>query len=63
VDEVAGVVWRAVPGDRVTAGQVLFELHTSEQARLPGALEALAGAASIGDGPARRGPLVLDRIG
>jgi len=63
VSEGAGVVWRARPGDAVTAGQPLFELHTDDPERLPGALDALAGAATIGDEPPATTPLVLDRIG
>jgi len=63
VSEGAGVVWRARPGDAVHHGQVLFELHTDRPDSVPGALEALEGAAVIGDDAPPPTPLVLDRIG
>ncbi|HEX6755844.1 MAG TPA: thymidine phosphorylase [Mycobacteriales bacterium] len=58
----AGVVLRAKPGDRVTAGQPLLELHTDEPERIDRALAALAGAVDIGAAPAPRA-LVLARVG
>ncbi|MGY6501362.1 MAG: thymidine phosphorylase [Acidimicrobiales bacterium] len=58
----AGVVLHAKPGDRVTAGQVLMELHTDDPARVPAALAALDGAYAIGDDAPDRRPLVIDRI-
>jgi thymidine phosphorylase len=57
----AGVVLRAKPGDSVTAGQPLLELHTDEPARFPRALDALDGGYDIGAAAAPR-QLVLDRI-
>jgi thymidine phosphorylase len=63
VSEGAGVVWLARPGDRIRAGQPLFELHADDPARLPGALDALAGAATIGEAAPEPSPLVLERIG
>jgi thymidine phosphorylase len=58
----AGVVLHAKPGDRVTAGAPLLELHTDEPDRFAGALAALEGGYDVGaDAPERR--LVLDRIG
>jgi thymidine phosphorylase len=58
----AGVVWRATVGDRVVAGQPLFELHADEADRIPGALEALEGGWSVGPGDAAPPTLVLDRV-
>jgi thymidine phosphorylase len=58
----AGVVWHATVGDEVQAGQPLVELRTDDEARLPRALEALAGAFEIGPGPASPPPLVLARV-
>ena len=63
VDAAAGVVWHAVRGERVASAQVLFELHTGDAARLPGALEALDGAAVVHGSPVTPVPLVLERIG
>jgi thymidine phosphorylase len=57
----AGVVLHAKPGDEVTAGQPLLELHADEPSRFERALEALDGAVDIGDkAPDRQ--LVLDTI-
>lgn len=62
VSPVAGVRWRAVPGDRVAVGDPLLELHTDDPGRLARAREALAGAVEVGARPPPRRPLVLDRI-
>jgi thymidine phosphorylase len=59
----AGVRLLARPGDRVTAGQPLLELHADDPARFGAALAALDGAIDIGAAGAAAGPLVLDRIG
>jgi thymidine phosphorylase len=57
----AGVVMRAKPGDTVTAGAPLLELHADEPVRFERALEALEGGYDVGEvAPARQ--LVLDRI-
>jgi thymidine phosphorylase len=57
----AGVVLHAKPGDRVTAGQPLLELHADDPGRFARALEALDGGYDIGD-TAPSGELVLERI-
>jgi hypothetical protein len=44
VSAAAGVVMRAKPGDRVTAGQPLLELHTDDPHRIEPAQAALADA-------------------
>ncbi|HEY3714140.1 MAG TPA: thymidine phosphorylase [Jatrophihabitantaceae bacterium] len=58
----AGVVLLAKPGDSVTAGQPLLELHADDPARFEGALSALEGGYDIGAAPAER-PLIIERIG
>ncbi|MGH9118639.1 MAG: thymidine phosphorylase [Acidimicrobiales bacterium] len=63
VSATAGVVCLAKPGDRVTAGQPVLELHTDEPGRLAAAIEALDGAIEVGDDPPPRRPLVIDRVG
>jgi thymidine phosphorylase len=63
VSATAGIVCRAKPGDAVRAGDVLFELHIDDPARLPAALDALDGAYDIGPEAPPAVPLVLDRIG
>jgi len=62
VQAAAGVTWHAGVGDRVTEGQPLFTLDTDTPERFERALEALAGAATIGaDAPAST-PLVIERL-
>ena len=60
----AGIELHAKPGDSVAAGAPLMTLHTDDDARLPGALDALKGAAAIGPAgsPIDRMPLVMERI-
>jgi thymidine phosphorylase len=57
----AGVVLFAKPGDTVTAGQPLLELHADDAGRFERALQALEGGYDIG-GTFTPSPLVLDRI-
>ena len=59
----AGVVCRVKPGEPVTEGAVLLELHVDDPARLDRARDALDGAYEIGDHAPPERPLVLDRIG
>jgi thymidine phosphorylase len=44
----AGVVLLAKPGEAVTAGQPLLELHTDDPARFARAIEALDGSIDVG---------------
>lgn len=62
VQAAAGIELHAKPGDRVSAGQALFTLHTDEPARFDRALEAVEGAWSIGALAPERRPLVAERI-
>jgi thymidine phosphorylase len=55
------VVLLAKPGDRVTAGAPLVELHTDEPDRFARALEALEPGIEIGT-EFTPTPLVIDRI-
>jgi thymidine phosphorylase len=41
----------AKPGDRVTRGQPVLELHSGDERRFERALEALTGAMEIGSEP------------
>ncbi len=63
VQASAGVRWHARPGDRVTAGQTLFELHTEREELIPGALEAIEGAWKVGEVSPTPQALVAERIG
>jgi thymidine phosphorylase len=63
VQAAAGVELHARPGEVVRAGQPILTLHTDTPERFPRALDALAGGYRIGQDPAERPPLILDRIG
>ena len=62
VDASAGVLLRHRPGDRVRAGDVLCELRTTDEGRIPAAAELARGAFVIADAPSVADPLVLERI-
>jgi thymidine phosphorylase len=61
VSASAGVIMHAKPGDSVTRGQPLLELHTEDAARFDGALAALENSYEIGQNY-QPTPLILDRI-
>jgi thymidine phosphorylase len=50
----------ATGGEPVEAGEPVLELHVDDPARLPGALDALNGAITIGPEPGPHRRLVLD---
>ncbi|MGS0686189.1 thymidine phosphorylase [Nakamurella sp. GG22] len=64
VQQAAGVLCLAKPGDTVTVGSPLFELHTDTPERFAAALDELAGAVTIAPAgtAVQRPPLVLDVI-
>ncbi|GAA4620310.1 thymidine phosphorylase [Saccharopolyspora hordei] len=62
VDHAAGVLCLAKPGDRVTAGQPLLELHTDRPDTVAAARDALRDAYRISDAARESTPLVLDRV-
>lgn len=66
VQDGAGVVWHARPGDTVTEGQPLFTLLTDEPARFERALASLDGGydieGAIGEGAFTPRDLIIDRI-
>jgi thymidine phosphorylase len=61
VSAAAGVLLHRKPGDRVRAGDPLYELRTDEGDRLPAAIAAAGDAVRIGD-PPPPAPLVIERI-
>jgi len=65
VQDGAGVVWHARPGDTVTEGAPLFTLLTDEPERFDRAMDSLDGGYDIGphDAAYAPSPLVIDRIG
>jgi thymidine phosphorylase len=62
VDPGAGIVLRARPGDRVTRGDVLADLHVGAGGRDDEAVQLLGSAVAITDTPPAPGPLVLGAI-
>lgn len=62
VSAAAGVMLHRKPGDRVKAGDVLFELRADEADRIPAALDAAASAVRIGRSAPQTIPLIIDRI-
>ena len=64
VSAAAGVVCLAKPGERVTKGQPIVELHGDDPSLVDAARAELAGAAiGIGDEPPAAAPLIIERIG
>ncbi|GAA1884923.1 thymidine phosphorylase [Asanoa iriomotensis] len=62
VSAAAGVVLHRRPGDPVRAGDPLYQLRTDDPARFGAAIEAAAGAVSVGSAPPTVAPLVIDRL-
>jgi thymidine phosphorylase len=63
VSAAAGVLCLAKPGEPVTKGQPVVELHGDDPGRLGAARAELAGAIDIGDEPPAVSPLIIERIG
>ena len=65
VQDGAGVVWHARPGDEVAEGAPLFTLLTDEPARFERALDSLEGGYDIAPSGTSYvpDPLVIDRVG
>jgi thymidine phosphorylase len=62
VSHTAGVRCLAKPGDYVTAGQPVLELHADDPGRFAAALEAVEGAVTIGPEPPARAALIVDQV-
>lgn len=62
VQAVAGVEIHAKPGERVTAGQPLFTMHTATPERFERARGLLEGAVTVGESYEGPDSIVLDRI-
>ncbi len=63
VSASAGIVCLRKPGDEVSHGEPVLELHADDRARFERALQALDGAVGYGDQPAQPPPLVSERMG
>lgn len=62
VQAAAGILCHAKPGDTVSAGEPLLELHTDTPDAVDGALASLDGAYEVADEMRERSPLVLEVI-
>jgi thymidine phosphorylase len=62
VQASAGILCLAKPGERVSAGDPLLELHTDTPDAVPSALAALEGAYTVADSASGAGPIVLDTV-
>jgi thymidine phosphorylase len=62
VSAAAGVVLHGKPGDRVRAGDPLYELHTDKPDRLPAALALAREAVVVADAAPPLPTLVIDRL-
>jgi thymidine phosphorylase len=63
VSAAAGVMCLAKPGEHVTEGQPILELHGDDPARLDAARAELDRAIDIGDEPPAASRLIIDRMG
>ncbi|MDT7725984.1 MAG: thymidine phosphorylase [Actinomycetota bacterium] len=62
VQYAAGILCLAKPGERVTAGQPLLELHTDTPDAVPAALASLEGALTISDAAPTPRSIVLETL-
>ncbi|SEP51819.1 thymidine phosphorylase [Amycolatopsis saalfeldensis] len=62
VQASAGILCLAKPGERVSAGDPLLELHTDTPDAVPSALAALEGAYTVADSAPGAGPIVLGTV-
>ena len=63
IDPGVGFVVHVTPGDPVAAGDVLGEVHASDDRGARTGSRAMLGAVAIGDGPVVARPLVSHRVG
>ena len=62
VSAAAGIVCLVRPGERVTAGQAVLELHADDDERFARAEAALVGAVRIGDEAPEVGSIVIETV-
>lgn len=58
----AGIIMHAKPGEKVSAGDPLFTLHTDTPDRFARAISALEGSVDIADEPSTPAPVILGKI-
>lgn len=62
VSAAAGVVMKAVPGERVSVGAVLAELHADDPAKISDGREAISEAFVLGSAAPTKDKVVLERV-
>jgi len=62
IDHAVGVICRAKPGERVRAGDTIFEVHYRDGASLTNAMPLLASAFEIGGAPPAPQPLIVEEL-
>jgi pyrimidine-nucleoside phosphorylase len=62
IDHAVGILCLAKPGDRVVAGQIVYEVHYRSTSRMLEALPLLEESFTIADEPPPEQPLVLEEI-
>jgi thymidine phosphorylase len=62
VQSGAGIEIHKKPGEKITAGEVIYTLHTDTPERFARAQEVLEGSVAIGSGEVKRLPLIVERI-
>ncbi|UJW33396.1 thymidine phosphorylase [Saccharothrix sp. AJ9571] len=62
VQAAAGILCHAKPGDRLSAGDPVLELHTDTPEALPAALHTLEGSFTLGDTAPPPTPVILDTL-
>ncbi|CAN5300491.1 pyrimidine-nucleoside phosphorylase [soil metagenome] len=62
VDPAVGVMVKVKPGEKVSAGDVIFEVQYRRESDLAGVLEMLAGSYNLSDGEPPEQPLVLETL-
>jgi thymidine phosphorylase len=62
VDHSVGIVLRSRPGERIRAGQAVFEVRFNDDGKLAAAQQLLNRAYTVGEDAPTRQPLVLEEI-
>jgi len=62
VQSGAGIEIHKKPGEKITAGEAIYTLHTDTPERFARAQEVLEGSVAIGSGEVKRLPLIVERI-
>jgi len=62
VDHAVGIIVHARPGDEVSEGDPVLELHYRDESRLDDAIALATKAIVVGDTPVTPAPLILDEV-